>query len=175
MPPQGVLGRAAFHRASADALCAPLRYNYSFLIKCFAEPVADGVATGTMPIYEYRCASCGHELEALQKLSDAQLTECPACHQPDLHKLVSAAGFQLKGSGWYVTDFRNSGGKPPATGTAAGKAAKSADATAGAGATGTGSGTPSSTEGKSGESKAGTGSAPASGTTSGTTPGSSSA
>jgi putative FmdB family regulatory protein len=67
-----------------------------------------------MPIYEYRCTSCGHELEALQKLSDAPLRECPACHQADLRKLVSAAGFQLKGSGWYATDFRNSGAKQPA-------------------------------------------------------------
>ncbi len=67
-----------------------------------------------MPIYEYRCASCGHELEALQKLSEAPLTECPACHAAALKKKVSAAGFQLKGSGWYVTDFRNSGAKQPA-------------------------------------------------------------
>jgi putative FmdB family regulatory protein len=67
-----------------------------------------------MPIYEYRCAACGHELEALQKLSDAPLTVCPSCQQAELKKLVSAAGFQLKGSGWYVTDFRNSGAKPPA-------------------------------------------------------------
>ena len=65
-----------------------------------------------MPIYEYRCASCGHELETLQKLSDAPLTVCPACHKAELVKRVSAAGFQLKGSGWYVTDFRNSGAKP---------------------------------------------------------------
>ena len=67
-----------------------------------------------MPIYEYRCAACGHELEALQKLRDAPLTECPACHKSELRKRVSAAGFQLKGSGWYVTDFRNSGAKPAA-------------------------------------------------------------
>ena len=68
-----------------------------------------------MPIYEYRCTSCGHELEALQKLSDAPLTECPACHRAALSKKVSAAGFQLKGSGWYVTDFRNKGApKQPA-------------------------------------------------------------
>lgn len=67
-----------------------------------------------MPIYEYRCTSCGHELEALQKLSDAPLIECPACHAAALKKKVSAAGFQLKGSGWYVTDFRNSGAKQPA-------------------------------------------------------------
>jgi putative FmdB family regulatory protein len=73
-----------------------------------------------MPIYEYRCASCGHELEALQKISEAPLRECPACHRADLRKKVSAAGFQLKGSGWYVTDFRNSGAKP-----AKGDAAKS--------------------------------------------------
>ena len=67
-----------------------------------------------MPIYEYRCASCGHDVEALQKFSDAPLTVCPACHKADLRKRVSAAGFQLKGSGWYVTDFRNSGAKQPA-------------------------------------------------------------
>jgi len=60
-----------------------------------------------MPIYEYRCAACGHDVEALQKISDAPLTECPACHKPELRKRVSAAGFQLKGSGWYVTDFRD--------------------------------------------------------------------
>ncbi len=66
-----------------------------------------------MPIYEYRCSSCGAEHEALQKLSDPLLTTCPACHRETLVKKVSAAGFQLKGSGWYVTDFRN-GGKPAA-------------------------------------------------------------
>ena len=59
-----------------------------------------------MPIYEYRCSSCGHELETLQKFADAPLTECPACKAATLVKLVSAAGFQLKGSGWYATDFR---------------------------------------------------------------------
>lgn len=75
-----------------------------------------------MPIYEYRCGECGHELEAIQKMSDDPLTECPACGAPALRKLVSAAGFQLKGSGWYVTDFRDKkkksggeGGKPAAT------------------------------------------------------------
>ena len=64
-----------------------------------------------MPIYEYRCAACGHDVEALQKISDAPLTECPACHKPELRKRVSAAGFQLKGSGWYVTDFRDRSAK----------------------------------------------------------------
>jgi putative FmdB family regulatory protein len=72
-----------------------------------------------MPIYEYRCSSCGHELEALQKFSDAPLVACPACAQDALVKLVSAAGFQLKGSGWYATDFKGSGAKPAAKGDGA--------------------------------------------------------
>src|SRR4051794_15292025 len=59
-----------------------------------------------MPIYEYRCASCNHELETLQKFSDPALTQCPACHTDSLKKLVSAAGFHLKGTGWYATDFK---------------------------------------------------------------------
>ena len=70
-----------------------------------------------MPIYEYRCSSCGHELEALQKLSDPLLLACPACGKPALSKLVTAAGFQLKGSGWYATDFKSSGSKPAAKST----------------------------------------------------------
>ena len=65
-----------------------------------------------MPIYEYRCSSCGHELEALQKFSDAPLTTCPSCNAVSLVKLMSAAGFQLKGSGWYATDFKTSGARP---------------------------------------------------------------
>ena len=65
-----------------------------------------------MPIYEYRCSSCGHELEALQKLADAPLLACPSCHVDALVKLVSASAFQLKGSGWYATDFK--GGSKPA-------------------------------------------------------------
>ena len=72
-----------------------------------------------MPIYEYRCQECEHEVEALQKLSDPPLVDCPACGKPALQKLVSAAGFQLKGSGWYVTDFRGGAG--------GGKKAKEAD------------------------------------------------
>ena len=60
-----------------------------------------------MPIYEYRCATCGFEKEYLQKLSDAPLKDCPECGQPTFSKLISAAGFQLKGSGWYATDFKN--------------------------------------------------------------------
>lgn len=67
-----------------------------------------------MPIYEYRCSSCGHELEAMQKFSDPVLTQCPQCRNDALVKLVSAAGFQLKGGGWYATDFRGGGSKPGA-------------------------------------------------------------
>jgi putative FmdB family regulatory protein len=59
-----------------------------------------------MPIYEYQCEQCGHRLEALQKISDPALTDCPACHQAALKKLVSAASFRLKGGGWYETDFK---------------------------------------------------------------------
>jgi putative FmdB family regulatory protein len=66
-----------------------------------------------MPIYEYRCSSCGADHEVLQKLSDPLLVTCPSCHKDALVKQLSAAGFQLKGSGWYVTDFRN-GSKPAA-------------------------------------------------------------
>jgi len=75
-----------------------------------------------VPIYAYQCAACGAEHEALQKVSDAPLTECPACHQPALVKKVTAAGFQLKGSGWYVTDFRDKGtAKKPADAKAEGQ------------------------------------------------------
>jgi putative FmdB family regulatory protein len=66
-----------------------------------------------MPIYEYRCSECQHKLEALQKFSDAPLTVCPKCGQPALRKLVSAAAFQLRGNGWYQTDFRGNGGAKP--------------------------------------------------------------
>jgi len=59
-----------------------------------------------MPIYEYRCASCGSKTEVLRKISDAPLTICPECGKSSMHKLVSAAGFQLKGKGWYATDFK---------------------------------------------------------------------
>lgn len=72
-----------------------------------------------MPIYEYQCSACGHALEALQKISEAPLKQCPACQKDALQKLISAAGFQLKGTGWYATDFRNKGKpavKDPASG-----------------------------------------------------------
>jgi len=65
-----------------------------------------------MPIHEYRCADCGHQDEYLRKASEPTLTRCPACGKPSFQKLLSAAGFQLKGSGWYATDFKNQGSKP---------------------------------------------------------------
>lgn len=67
-----------------------------------------------MPIYAYKCAECGHSMEVIQKVSDALLTDCPNCGKPALAKQVTAAGFQLKGGGWYVTDFRDSGKKKEA-------------------------------------------------------------
>ena len=71
-----------------------------------------------MPIYEYRCESCDHELEAIQKISDPVLSECPACGKATLKKLISAAGFQLKGNGWYATDFKDKkADKKPKSGT----------------------------------------------------------
>ena len=62
-----------------------------------------------MPIYEYVCRSCGHELEQLQRLSDDSLTDCPECAEPQLKRKISAAGFRLSGGGWYETDFKSDG------------------------------------------------------------------
>lgn len=78
-----------------------------------------------MPIYAYRCSSCGHAKDVLQKISDPVLTTCPACGAESFQKQITAAGFQLKGSGWYATDFRGGSGgtSAPATGAAAAAAA----------------------------------------------------
>jgi putative FmdB family regulatory protein len=65
-----------------------------------------------MPIYEYRCGECGHQEDHLQKISEKPLTKCPACGKKAYKKLLSAAGFQLKGSGWYATDFKTTAKKP---------------------------------------------------------------
>ena len=81
-----------------------------------------------MPIYAYKCDACGHTMDALQKMSDAPLTDCPHCGKPALHKQVTAAGFQLKGSGWYATDFK--GGGANATAAPAAAAASSSDSAA---------------------------------------------
>ena len=108
-----------------------------------------------MPIYEYRCAACGHELEALQKLSDAPLLDCPSCHKPELKKLLSAAGFQLKGSGWYVTDFRNAGAKSTAKEKSATKPAETSGDNGG-GASADGGSSTAGTEAKSADKPAAT-------------------
>lgn len=82
-----------------------------------------------MPIYAYKCGSCGHAKDVLQKMSDAPLTTCPACGQESFAKQVTAAGFQLKGSGWYVTDFREGGGSKSSDGTSVPKASEPAVST----------------------------------------------
>ena len=88
-----------------------------------------------MPIYAYRCEDCGFAKDVLQKMSDAPLSECPSCGKSSFKKQVTAAGFQLKGSGWYVTDFRGGSGgtsaAPTAPTTAPESAAASAPATSG--------------------------------------------
>ena len=81
-----------------------------------------------MPIYEYRCAKCGFQKEYLQRLSDAPLTKCPECGKKTFNKMVTAAGFQLKGTGWYATDFKNSGGKKKSGDKAAEGSGKEASA-----------------------------------------------
>ena len=84
-----------------------------------------------MPIYAYRCGACGHAKDVLQKMSDSPLTTCPACGAEAFSKQVTAAGFQLKGSGWYVTDFRGGSagaGSAPAAGAAGAAAASGASA-----------------------------------------------
>ena len=76
-----------------------------------------------MPIYAYRCSACGHAKDVLQKMSDPLLSTCPACGAEAFTKQVTAAGFQLKGSGWYVTDFKGSGAAPAPAADAADKPA----------------------------------------------------
>ena len=84
-----------------------------------------------MPIYAYKCSSCGHEKDLLQKVSDAPLADCPACGAASFSKQLTAAGFQLKGNGWYATDFKNGSAKPAAkTDTADAKPAAEPAATA---------------------------------------------
>jgi len=84
-----------------------------------------------MPIYAYRCAACGHAKDVLQKISDPLLTVCPACGAESFQKQVTAAGFQLKGSGWYVTDFRDGAKSAPAADKPPGDAKPAGGALAG--------------------------------------------
>ena len=84
-----------------------------------------------MPIYEYRCSSCGFQKEYLQKVSDPLLSVCPECSKETFGKMLTAAGFQLKGGGWYATDFKNSGARPAAkTADQSGTASKAESKTA---------------------------------------------
>ena len=87
-----------------------------------------------MPIYEYRCEACGHETDELQKLADSLLVDCPKCGKPALVRLVSAAGFHLKGTGWYQTDFKtqkkgSNSDTPKPDAAPAGDATKGSDST----------------------------------------------
>jgi putative FmdB family regulatory protein len=82
-----------------------------------------------MPIYAYKCSTCAHERDVLQKISDDPLTVCPACNAPTFAKQVTAAGFQLKGSGWYVTDFRDGNKKADKKAEAKSDAAPTTDST----------------------------------------------
>ncbi len=86
-----------------------------------------------MPIYAYKCDACGHAKDVLQKMSDAPLTECPVCGAPKFSKQLTAPGFQLKGTGWYATDFKGGGAAavPAASGTAADAVAAPTPATSG--------------------------------------------
>jgi len=81
-----------------------------------------------MPIYAYKCSSCGHKQDVLQKVSDAPLTDCPSCQAETFAKQLTAAGFQLKGSGWYATDFKNGSGARKETAEDKGKEPKATDA-----------------------------------------------
>jgi putative FmdB family regulatory protein len=92
-----------------------------------------------MPIYAYKCESCGFAKDVLQKISDQALTECPSCGASGFKKQLTAAGFQLKGSGWYATDFKGSGAAPAATGAEPAAKTDAGGATAG-GAAGTAEG-----------------------------------
>lgn len=85
-----------------------------------------------MPIYAYRCESCGHAKDVLQKVSDAPLTTCPSCGADSFRKQVTAAGFQLKGSGWYATDFRGGSGGTSAAAAAGASAAAASSSEAAA-------------------------------------------
>ena len=94
-----------------------------------------------MPIYAYKCGSCGHAKDVLQKISDDPLTQCPSCGQDTFSKQLTAAGFQLKGSGWYATDFKGGGAaatSAPATEPAASEGSTSTAAASDAGGTAAG-------------------------------------
>ncbi len=104
------LARAGKERVNAynQRLCATGLFQAAFPDK----------TSSTMPIYAYKCESCGYAKDVLRKMSDAPLTDCPECGASSFKKQVTSAGFQLKGSGWYVTDFRGADGKSQSAKTA---------------------------------------------------------
>jgi putative FmdB family regulatory protein len=108
-----------------------------------------------MPIYEYQCQACQHEIEALQKMSDSPLLDCPQCGEASLKKKVSAVAFRLKGSGWYETDFKTGDKKNLVGGGDGGDGGGSADAGAGDKSAPADSAPTKSSENKSGDSKSG--------------------
>jgi putative FmdB family regulatory protein len=116
-----------------------------------------------MPIYAYRCESCGFGKDVLQKMSDPQLTQCPECGQDSFRKQVTAAGFQLKGSGWYVTDFRggNSGASAPAKPDANGGSNANSGENAAAGNNGAAQSDPASANGTAAAASSGAAATPA--------------
>ncbi|NKJ46297.1 FmdB family transcriptional regulator [Burkholderia sp. SG-MS1] len=114
-----------------------------------------------MPIYAYRCESCGFGKDVLQKMSDAQLTQCPECGKDTFRKQVTAAGFQLKGSGWYVTDFRGGNGGTSAAATSDANGASENTAAADNGAAKSDTGAASGTTAAASSSAAATPAAPA--------------
>ena len=104
-----------------------------------------------MPIYEYRCENCGHEFDTLQKVSDEPLTVCPKCNESALVKKVSAAGFRLKGGGWYETDFKsgkkkNLSGDSSSSGSTDASGSSSSSSAGGDGASGSSSSSSSSSK-----------------------------
>lgn len=112
-----------------------------------------------MPIYEYRCNSCGHELEKLQRMSEDPLKDCPACENATLQRLISAAGFRLKGSGWYETDFKKSNKRnvaDSASGSPSGSSASAASESKSSSDTSAKSSSSSSSSGSAAGSKAST-------------------
>jgi putative FmdB family regulatory protein len=103
---RGASRTGQIHARGAAASASSIGYNLEF------STVSPHIAS-IMPIYEYRCSACGFEKDALQKMSDPPLVDCPQCGRPTLVKKVSAAGFQLKGTGWYATDFKSSSKPAP--------------------------------------------------------------
>jgi len=156
VPNMGKIGAIGLiYPDSYTGLC--FRYNSRFCVPHFGRGVGTGSRKQAMPIYAYRCASCGFEKDTLQKLSDAPLTHCPECGKETYSKQVTAAGFQLKGSGWYVTDFRggNTAAAPKPAGDSAAASGDAAPAkAAGAGDSGSAAASGSSAAGSSASSTA---------------------